>query len=187
VHYNIGFWWWFYGITRHWAWFLWYYSDVLSRVFLRHPRSCFLCFFGNPYISPFDLQNFYFIFWFICSTVYYYKIICYAFKQSFTLSKKRLLVRITWGIKCTYVGRAWQPQGAEYDSSYIILLCTAKHVARMQLPDPSFNFLWLLPMILGTRSLSTFLRGSFVAEPSLLGRLHKHTVLVKSEHKLHDW
>ena len=30
--------------------------NALSHVFLRHPRSCLLCFFDNPYISPFNSQ-----------------------------------------------------------------------------------------------------------------------------------
>ena len=35
------------------------YPNALSHdtVFLRHPMSYFMCFFSNPYNSPFDSQN----------------------------------------------------------------------------------------------------------------------------------
>ena len=41
--------------------FTWCFPNALSNVLLRYPRSCFPCFFSNPYISLFHIHKFFYL------------------------------------------------------------------------------------------------------------------------------
>ena len=60
---------------------------------MRRTRSCLLCFFYNPYISPFNSHNF--LFTWLCSFF-----TCLHSSWSFAPPKKWLFSVVTWGIKC---------------------------------------------------------------------------------------
>ena len=69
--------------------YLLYFGDIYT-------KSCLLCFFNNPYISPFSFTEF-----FIYLSLLFF--ICFAVleeSRSFAPPKKWLISMVTWGIKC---------------------------------------------------------------------------------------
>ena len=114
---------------------------------MRHTRSCLLCFFDNPYISPLNSHNF--LFTWLCSFF-----TCLHSSWNFAPPKKWLFSVVTWGIKCIvgmYVG---QLRNFCRVLSIVGRTCGEKAAC--------IDFLCFLSMVLKTRGLGTGVGGNSV-------------------------